>query len=57
MGASFADWFDKPQHMSGLGFGTAPVAMILTLAVSLAIAYIWIRFQQRPAPVAVQSND
>ena len=27
LGASFADWFGKPAHKGGLGFGTIPVAI------------------------------
>jgi uncharacterized membrane-anchored protein len=40
LGASFADWFDKPRGMSGLGLGTGPVAAALSIAVILAIAWI-----------------
>jgi len=54
MGASFADWFDKPRQMSGLGFGTMPVAAILSVAVALAIGYIWFKFQRAPALAEVK---
>ncbi len=50
MGASFADWFDKPVQTGGLGFGTPTVATVLTAAVALAIGYVWLRYRQRAAP-------
>lgn len=43
MGASFADWFDKPVSTSGLGYGTPAVAAILSVAVALAILHICLR--------------
>lgn len=51
MGASFADWFDKPVSTSGLGYGTPAVAAVLSLAVGMAILYICLRHRQTaPAP-------
>lgn len=51
MGASFADWFDKPVQTSGLGYGTPLTATLLTIVVGLAIAYICLRHrQQEQAP-------
>lgn len=47
MGASFADWFDKPVSTSGLGYGTPATAAVLSLAVGLAILYICLRVRQR----------
>ena len=43
MGASFADWFDKPIPTSGLGYGTPAVAAALSLAVGGAILYVCFR--------------
>ncbi len=43
MGASFADWFDKPIPTSGLGYGSPAVAMALTAAVGAAILFICVR--------------
>jgi uncharacterized membrane-anchored protein len=40
LGASFADWFGKPQHKGGLGFGTIPVAIVLTVLIVLFVAYL-----------------
>jgi uncharacterized membrane-anchored protein len=57
MGASFADWFDKPRDMSGLGFGTAPIAALLTVAVALAIGYIWLRFQRQSVSATIGTNQ
>jgi uncharacterized membrane-anchored protein len=43
LGASFADYISKPNHLSGIAFGDGPTAVVFTLAVialvlSLAIA-------------------
>ncbi|MGE4340591.1 MAG: hypothetical protein AB7E55_32270 [Pigmentiphaga sp.] len=47
MGASFADWFDKPVATSGLGYGTPAVASILTLAVGAAVLHICLRHRRQ----------
>lgn len=52
VGASLADWLDKPVRTSGLGFGTPDVASALTVAVCLSIAYI--SFRHRPALASSQ---
>ncbi len=38
--ASFADWFDKPRSMSGLGYGTPIVSIILTFFIVVFVAYV-----------------
>lgn len=43
MGASFADWADKPVAMSGLGYGTMAVSAVLSAAVAIAVGYIALR--------------
>ncbi|HEX6798637.1 MAG TPA: hypothetical protein VF116_13090 [Ktedonobacterales bacterium] len=40
LGASFADWFGKPQEITGLGFGDGKVALVLTVAIVIAVAYL-----------------
>jgi len=40
LGASFADWFDNPHHLGGLGLGTGPVSLGLALCVVAAIQYM-----------------
>jgi uncharacterized membrane-anchored protein len=40
LGASFADWFGKPHHKGGLGFGTIPVAITLTVLILLLVGYL-----------------
>jgi uncharacterized membrane-anchored protein len=40
LGASFADWFGKPHHKGGLGFGTVPVAVTLTICIVLLVGYL-----------------
>ncbi len=55
MGASFADWFDKPVSGSGLGYGTPAVAAMLTVAVALAVGHICLR-HRRAAPGAIAAE-
>jgi uncharacterized membrane-anchored protein len=40
IGASFADWFGKPHHKGGLGFGTIPVAVALTILILAVVGYL-----------------
>jgi uncharacterized membrane-anchored protein len=40
LGASFADWFAKPHAKDGLGFGTIPVAVTLTILIVLLVGYL-----------------
>ncbi len=40
LGASFADWFGMPQIIGGLGYGHAPVAMILAAAIVILVAFV-----------------
>lgn len=40
LGASFADWFGKPQSLSGLGFGDGWVSVILTLLIIAFVGYL-----------------
>lgn len=40
VGASFADWFDKPTAAGGLGYGNGPVAAVLTVLTLAAIGWI-----------------
>lgn len=49
MGASFADWFDKPLQAGGLGYGAPIVAIMLTAAVAIAVLYVWLRYRQQVA--------
>jgi len=40
LGASFADWIDKPKGAKGLGLGDGPTAIALALAVFLLVVYL-----------------
>lgn len=40
LGASYADYLDKPVATSGAGLGDGPVAVAFTLAVFLCVAYL-----------------
>ncbi|MGC9271487.1 COG4705 family protein [Acidiphilium sp.] len=52
MGASFADWFDKPVASSGLGYGTPAVAALLSGAVGFAVLFICLRHQPQTVPAS-----
>ena len=43
LGASIADWMDKPVRATGIGFGAAPTLAIFTLGVALLVVYLTIR--------------
>jgi uncharacterized membrane-anchored protein len=40
LGASLADWTGKPTSVSGLGWGDGRVALVLTLAIAVLVAYL-----------------
>ena len=40
LGASFADYFSKPPHTSGIGFGDGPTAVVMTAALVVLVAYL-----------------
>ena len=40
IGASFADYFNKPHALSGANFGNAPTAAVFLIAVALLVAYV-----------------
>lgn len=39
-GASFADWTGKAQSLSGLGLGTGPVSIVLTVLIVILVGYL-----------------
>ena len=40
LGASFADWFGKPQSFSGLGLGTGPISLVLAVVIIAFVGYL-----------------
>jgi uncharacterized membrane-anchored protein len=40
LGASFADWIGKPANLSGLWWGEGRLALVLTLAIVVLVAYL-----------------
>lgn len=40
LGASFADYISKPRHISGIGYGDGPTAVVFAVAVFLLVAYL-----------------
>ena len=59
LGASFADWFGKPQSLSGLGLGDGIVALVLTALIILVVGYLSITrrdIRQEQATVATTGS-
>ncbi len=54
LGASFADYFGRPRSLSGLGFGSGRVAVIVAILVAVLVAYLAVtrRDIQRPEEYA-----
>jgi uncharacterized membrane-anchored protein len=52
LGASFADYFGRAPSLSGAGFGSGRVALIVAIAVAIGVAYLTItrRDVQPPGP-------
>ncbi|HEX4521284.1 MAG TPA: hypothetical protein VH063_17015 [Gaiellaceae bacterium] len=49
LGASFADWMGKSRHAHGLGWGDGPVALVLSAAIVVLVAYLSVtRVDQEP---------
>ena len=40
LGASFADWIGKPQYLTGLGYGTGPLSLVLGVIIVAFVAYL-----------------
>jgi uncharacterized membrane-anchored protein len=43
LGASFSDWISKPSHLTGLGFGNGPTALVFAVATVLVVSYLAVR--------------
>lgn len=59
LGASFADWFGKPQSLSGLGLGDGIVALVLTALIIVVVGYLSITrrdIRQEQAAVATTGS-
>jgi uncharacterized membrane-anchored protein len=54
LGASFADYFSKPHHLSGLNYGDGPTAAVLLAIIVILVGYTAIaRYDiQRPSAAA-----
>ena len=50
VGASFADWFGKPVHFHGLGYGAGTVAGVLAVIIFILVAYLAITHADEQHP-------
>ena len=59
LGASFADWADKPKRFGGLGYGTALVSVSLTAAIIACVTYMALSRKEDPnrSPQSVAFGD
>jgi uncharacterized membrane-anchored protein len=53
LGASFADYFGRPQSLSGLGFGSGRIAVIVTLVVAGLVGYLAVTRRDIQSPARV----
>ncbi|MGI8420391.1 MAG: COG4705 family protein [Candidatus Levyibacteriota bacterium] len=40
LGASFADWIGRPTNLSGVGFGTGQISLVLAILISILVIYL-----------------
>jgi uncharacterized membrane-anchored protein len=53
LGASFADWFSKPHHISGLNYGDGPTAAVMLAFLVILVGYTAIaRYDIQPPSAA-----
>ncbi|MEU7638285.1 hypothetical protein AB0C11_19645 [Streptomyces sp. NPDC039016] len=52
LGASFADWMGVPATRGGLGWGTGPVTLALTVPIALLIGYLAVTGKDTPRDAA-----
>ena len=54
LGASFADYFGRPRSLSGIGFGSGRLAVIVAVIVAILVGYLAVtrRDIQPPQPLA-----
>jgi uncharacterized membrane-anchored protein len=64
LGASFADYIGRPQSLSGLGFGSGKIGVIVTIAVAILVGYLAVTrhdiqrpVEEQPAPYAPVGDD
>ena len=50
LGASFADYFGRARDLSGIGFGSGRVAVIVTLAVAILVGYLTVTRRDIQSP-------
>jgi uncharacterized membrane-anchored protein len=55
LGASFADWMGVPAHRGGLGWGTGPVSLVLTVLIAGVVGFLAV--SHRDVPVAAGPGE
>ena len=57
LGASFADWFSKPHHLSGLNYGDGPTAAVMLALIVILVGYTAIARYDIQPPSAAAGPD
>jgi uncharacterized membrane-anchored protein len=56
LGASFADWFAVPKKLSGLGWGTGPITLVLTVIIIGLVYYLTAGAQSKAGRRSARSS-
>jgi uncharacterized membrane-anchored protein len=56
LGASFADYFGRPHSLSGIGFGSGRVAVIVAIAVAILVGYLAMTRRDIQPPEEVEAG-
>ncbi len=57
MGASFADWFDKPARINGLGYGSLTVSVVLTILIVALVVAVSVTRSEDPGAGSANAVD
>ena len=56
LGASFADYFGRPQSLSGIGFGSGRLAVIVAVIVAILVGYLAVTRRDIQPPQAFETD-
>ena len=56
LGASFADYFGRPQSLSGIGFGSGRLAVIVAVIVAILVGYLAVTRRDIQPPQALAAD-
>jgi uncharacterized membrane-anchored protein len=56
LGASFADYFGRPHSLSGIGFGSGRLAVIVAVIVAILVGYLAVTRRDIQPPQALAAD-